>query len=261
MLRLPEPDHRPLQNVALPLVVAQARFSSAHTELDGEMLSRFQFLFEEAGLHTPRVDPLQLNQVIVGPSPEPVMSRTNGYQLISADGECTVTITSDSIALETPSFKSYAENFGPRWHQVVAVATEILSPVTLTRAGLRFVNVLHVPQETTGGEWGRWLHPPLVAALYDAWLSEGTLAFSQQIQLDLGGGVRCGMRSGPVERGKYLLDLDNYLESGAIWSLDRVMQEFDSLNSRGVAAFQAMISTEMLEVLRGEYVGKDGTDE
>ena len=111
MLRLPEPDHRPLQNVALPLVVAQARFSSVHAELDREMLSRFQFLFEEAGLHTPRVNPLQMNQVIVGPTPEPVMSRTNGYQLVSANGEWTVTITSDSIALETPAFHELRREF------------------------------------------------------------------------------------------------------------------------------------------------------
>ena len=133
--------------------------------------------------------------------------------------------------------------------------------MTLTRAGLRFVNVLHVPQEAADGAWARWLHPPLVAALDDAWLSDGTLAFSQQLQLDLGNGVRCGMRSGPVEDGNYLLDLDNYRESGSIWSLGGVMKEFDSLNSRGVAAFQAMISAEMLGVLRGEYVGRDGTDE
>lgn len=261
MLKLPEPDHRPLQNVALPLVVAQARFSSVHVELDREMLSRFQFLFDGAGLHTPRVNPLQLNQVIVGPSPEPVMSRTNGYQLVSVDGEWTVTITSDSIALETPAFTSYAENFRPWWYQVVAAATEIITPVTLTRAGLRFVNVLHVPQEAAGDAWARWLHPSLVAALDDAWLSDGTLAISQQLQLDLGDGVRCGMRSGPVEDGNYLLDLDNYLESESIWSLGGVMKEFDSLNSCGVAAFQAMISAEMLGVLRGEYVGKDGTNE
>ncbi|GAA4885064.1 hypothetical protein GCM10025788_26460 [Serinicoccus chungangensis] len=105
------------------------------------------------------------------------------------------------------------------------------------------------------------MRPSLVAVLDDVWLSEGMLAFSQQLQLDIGDGFRCGLRSGPTDDGNYLLDLDNYGESGALWTLERVMDEFDKLNARGVAVFQSMISAEMLGNLRGDEVPEGGQDE
>src|SRR5689334_3381857 len=116
MLNLPQPDHTPLDQPSLPLVVAQARLSSPTQEISQEVVSDFQARLRERGLDLPRVASIATSDIVVGvvgPAAPMTPVTTKGFQLTTEDGSWLVTLTPDSVAVETPAFRSFAEQFGP----------------------------------------------------------------------------------------------------------------------------------------------------
>jgi uncharacterized protein (TIGR04255 family) len=195
-----------------------------------------------------------------------------GYQLASEDGSWLVTLTPESVALETPAFRSFAGQFGPLLGQVLAAATTAMDPVTCTRAGLRFVNLLLPP--VAGSAWSRWVRPSLVAAHSDEFLAPGLTSASGQLLLEVAPRYRSTVRTGPADadgEAAFVLDLDTYTEPSSIWSPEQVAALFERLNGYGVALFQSLVTPEMLmhltaasqpgEVPEGGAAGVRSTEE
>lgn len=263
MLNLPQADHTPLESPALPLVVAQARYAGVRAEVTAEIVSAVQARLRDLlGVQLSRVAPLISTDIVIGPgvAPPPQVSM-HGMQLSAEDGQWQATVTQEWVSLETPSFRSYAEDFKPVWTALLAVVSEALSPVTVMRAGLRFVNVLKPPVELAAGapvamcSWDRWVRGSLAGPASDDWLRAGLLAYSQQMLVEVGPGMRSGVRTGPLEnedRPAFLLDIDTFSEPQAVWADDEVVGLFEQLNGCGVALFQELVTPEMLDHLRGD---------
>ena len=251
MLNLPPADHSPLDQPPLPLVVAQARFSSPVQEITQDVVARFQAGLHEAGFDFGRVVSVEMGDIIIGPGARPTSSdRLSGVQLTSQDGAWMVTLMPGSVSLETPSFSSFSGQFGPLLGHVLRLATDVVGPVILTRAGLRFVNVLRRP-EVEGG-WSRWVRPSLVAAHSDELIGAGLVSQSQQLLFDVAAGIKRAVRAGGAEiDGKegFLLDIDTFSEPASLWLLGNAIAVFDDLNRSGVALFQALVTPEMLSHL------------
>lgn len=263
MLNLPRADHTPLRHPPLPLVVAQARFASPIAEVTLELTSRFQARLRELGHDFSQAKAVAGGEVVIAPGVAPTAtSRMLGFQLSPPDGSWIVTLMPDAVSLETPSFESFETQFGPLLGSVLELAAELAGPVTLHRAGLRFVNVLRRPDLTDEGPWSRWVHPTLVAPTLDDVLGPGLVSQGQQLVFEPAEGVRSTVRTGEgVENGEeaFLLDIDTYVEPNVLWSIEDVRERFGVLNEHGVALFQALISAEMLAHLRNGDAASDGT--
>lgn len=262
MLKLRQADHSPLRSPALPLVVAQARYSGVRAEVTADVVSAVQTrLRDEAGVVLSRVAPLVSTDIVIGPGvAAPPQVSQHGMQLSAENGQWQATVTPEWVSLETPSFRSYAQDFRPVWTELLGAVSTALAPVTVMRAGLRFVNVLKPPVELAEGApvavcgWDRWVRRSLAGPAGDEWLRVGVLAYSQQMLVESGPGVRSGVRSGPVEnedRPAFLLDIDTFSEPQVVWAVDEVVALFERLNGCGVALFQELVTPEMLNHLRG----------
>lgn len=248
MLNLPPADHTPLHHPPLPLVVAQARFSSPVQEVTQDLVARLQRGLLEAGYHFDRVASVEMSEVFLGPGQRPASSdRVTGVQLTSHDRSWMVTLMPASVSLETPSFSSFAGQFGPLLGHVLRLVTDVVRPLTLTRAGLRFVNVLRRPDDAGG--WERWVRSFLLAAHNDDLIGMGVVSQSQQLLLDVATGVRSAVQAGSAEIDGdegFLLDIDTFTEPSTLWALEDVMFGFELLNRSGVALFQVLVTPEML---------------
>lgn len=260
MLTLRPADHTPLRHPPLPLVVAQARFAAREgVEISNEVAARFQATLREAGPDFNRVVPVQTGDIVFGPGVQPATSTSNGFQFVPDDQSWIVTLMPDSVSLETPSFASFAEQFGPILDAVLQATAAVVTPVSLTRAGLRFVNVLKSPDGRA--DWSRWLRPALVAPHVDDLLATGIVNHSQQLVLDVAPGVRSAVRTGPAKAGDedaFLLDIDTFAEPASLWVTTAVIELFGNLNANGVALFQSLITADMFAHLKGgQEVGLD----
>lgn len=248
MLNLPQADHRLLQNAVLPLVVAQVRFAGTSHTVSGKALELLQRRVREAGLDLPSVNQIQGADVVFGPGGASASSGTTGFQLTNDDG-WTVSITNDWVTLETASFAGYSAAFGPILTHVLRAAAEAMDPVAVARLGLRFVNVLSLPH---GRKWTECLHPSVLGALNTPELAVGLAGQTQQLLFNVAEGVSSAVRTGPQPGGEaYLLDIDTFSEPVSVWNTEQVIDGFATLNSNGVALFQALITPAMLGELRG----------
>lgn len=262
MLELPLPDHTPLSSPALPLVVAQARYAGVRTEITADIVTAVQDrLRTEASMNLDRVGQLTATDIIIGPGVNaPPQTSHPGVQLATSDGTWQATVTQEWVSLETPRFHSYAAGFRLLLGPLLLAVTELLSPVTTVRSGLRFVNVLKPPAKPGGAEehmeretWERWVHHSLAAPAADSWLAAGIETFGAQMLLTVAPGIHSGVRSGPIQddgNPAFLLDIDTFTEPQGVWNCDGVLGQFDNLNESGVALFQKLITPEMLSHLR-----------
>lgn len=248
MLNLPQADHRPLKNAALPLVVAQARFAGAAHRVSGHALEVLQNRMREAGLDLPSVNPIQAADLVLGPGGASATNSITGFQLTNED-RWTVSLTNEWVTLETAAFTGYQAEFGPMLANVLHAAAEAMEPVAVARLGLRFVNVLAAP---SGSDWTKWLHPAVLGAITAPELAPGLVGQSQQLLFHVAAGVSSAVRTGPQPGNTaYLLDIDTFSEPTSVWNVEKVIDGFATLNGHGVALFQALITPAMLNELRG----------
>lgn len=283
MLHLQPADHTPLPAPSLPLVVAQARYTGVRRDVSAEVVKGVQArLRSAAGVSLDRVAEVTSTDIVISPGvAAPSQASQTGVQLTTSDGRWQATVTADWVSLETQSFHSYANEFAPLLGELLAAVAELLEPVTVTRAGLRFVNMLRPPQgdATVSGAgtpmaWGRWIRGSLVGPASDEWLRAGVLSYTQQVLLEVeitaraaastaatGTPLRCGVRSGPVDEqaSAFLLDIDNFAEPQSVWETANVLGLFEDLNECGAALFQQLVTEEMLNHLRGETSGGSAT--
>jgi len=228
--------------------------------LSSEVIARFQASLLGVGYNFNQVTPVQTKEIVFGPGVPPSASVSEtGFQFSPEDKSWIVTLMTDSVAVETPSFHSFAQQFGPLLDEVVAAATLAVSPVSVTRVGLRFVNLLRSPDGPN--DWSRWLRPSLVAPHMDELLRPGILNHNQQLILDIAPEVRSTVRSGLTSRDDedaFLLDIDTFAEPAILWASESVSGWFRQLNDSGVALFQALVSAEMLTHLRYGHDGEPG---
>ncbi len=258
MLNLPAPNRIPLTNAPLPLVVAQARYAAEASSVPADVLESVQSRLRDAGLDCAQVGTVtSADAVSIGPAP--IITSSSGFQLSTLDGAWSVVLLPDSASLETRSFHSFDDQFRPYLHALLRAVTETLRPTLLQRAGLRFVNVLRSP-EPGPAEWPRWVSFAVCAPLQDEVVSAGVRALTQQMALQVTDKVESTVRSGVVEADGepgFLLDIDTYSQPATLWSRADAPGQFDELNERGVAMFQALITTEMLTRLQAPAAGEE----
>lgn len=263
---LPRREPERLRNSPLALVVAQVQFPAIlSVQSDETLLARFQdqvrdkypylFLGQQFGFN---VGPQGVEQL------QQASSRV--YQFADADRQWMVTLTANSIALETRSYTDY-EDFSERLLRVVDSASEVYKIELRQRLGLRYVNEIRHADAQTPEDWVSFINPQLLGPLADTRLSSLISSSYQEasLQLENGGltlrhghfaeGTTVAPPPGdtPKEGGPfYLLDFDAYDDVGRDLD-DHTLDEL--LKSYNHTMFQLLhwgVQEELFDHLKGD---------
>lgn len=146
----------------------------------------------------------------------PIGSRKT-YEFSSSDGEWTVALTRDFVALSTSAYTRW-EEFRERFLVAFQALKEVYRPTDYTRVGLRYQDVIHRNRlGLQGTPWAELLNPRIAGLLMVEGINEkkvNTFTESVEMQLDECGStvkLRHGfaMRPGSAEV-YYLIDSDYY---------------------------------------------------
>lgn len=258
-LDLPEPDDSRLSGSPLELVVCQIRFESRPVVSDGATALAFhQALGGESGQY-PVVEQVegQAVNVTVGPGQVPKAETTalNGWRMRSEDGAWIVSLMPDHVALETKRYTTWAEDFQPRLGTVIDAAAEHVKPTFEQRLGLRYIDRIRELELTTATEWEPFISREFLGPIAHPALAPAIKAAQQQLLLDVGDGVQCLLRNGPLvdeERGvtDYVLDYDIHRQGSRAFAAESIKAAASEFNRTALQLFQASLTDTLLERLR-----------
>lgn len=259
-MKLPEPDHRRLENPELPLVVWQVRFGGGPTDIGPSQKDALQSHLSAGGWDLPQVEEVSSSEFVLSPQGPTETHTSMGWRLGQPDSGWSVVVLPGSVAIETDRFRSFADELMPRLKIMVAALEGSLSPGSIQRIGLRFVNLLTSPRGAASAqEWRPLVHQDYAAAVHSDDLVDGVEVLEQRMRLR-GGDDSIDVRSGLVyesDKWRFLLDIDASTHPRANWSGADVLSISAKLNKHCVSVFQHAISSEMLQALRtGDMEGR-----
>ena len=229
MLNLPPADHTPLHHPPLPLVVAQARFSSPVQEVTQDLVARLQGGLLEAGDHFDRVASVEMSEVFLGLGQRPASSeRVTGVQLTSHDRSWMVTLMPASASLETPSFSELCRAVRASARPCLATGHRRRQAPYSDACGPAVCQCLASSRRCWWME--RWVRSSLLAAHNDDVIGMGVVSQTQQLLFDVATGVRSAVQAGGAEIDGdegFLLDIDTFTEPSTLWALEDVMSGFE----------------------------------
>jgi uncharacterized protein (TIGR04255 family) len=257
-IALPEPDRTRLERSPLELVVCQVRHERRLVVGDvASALAIHQALGGPAGLYESidEVSGAEMNVVMGFGAPNVHETKTSGWRLTSSDGSWVVTLMSDSFALETSAYTTWDGEFAPRLDDLVDAVSAHIQPALEQRIGLRYVDRIEELRVTELAAWQRYLRHEMLGLVLHSELGPRVRTYQQQLVIDLGEGVKAGLRHGPViEQGReeiaYQLDYDIFRQGGRPFDASGVKAAAERFNTYALQLFQATISDELLEELR-----------
>lgn len=143
------------------------------------------------------------------------------HQFLSTDGNWSVNLTRDFIALTTPNYTRW-EDFAAKLDQVLAAFIEVYNPAFFERVGLRYINAFS--RQALGIEdipFNQLIQPAYLGLLGDDDINERSFARStQDVEVTIPGGCRLKLHAGPgmVKKNnvedkevKFILDNDIFM--------------------------------------------------
>ncbi len=258
------PQHEPvdLERSPIALAVAQLRFPTVlSVNTDEKLIATYQ---DKIRRRYPYFLPGQQFDFILGPqgiAQQPTAAPT--WQFKDAEQNWTITVTANSVALETRRYTSISE-FAHRIAEVVSAAKEAFEVVVQERVGLRYVNEIRHPEVKKPSDWRRFMNPALLGPLSDNAVSSSVESTMQELRLSVPNGsliVRHGAAQGTIvapEPGMtaptsefYLLDLDAYDERGKQLDVDTLVGLVKGYNRTIYSLFRWGMNDQLFEYLRG----------
>lgn len=263
---LPQPEPERLKKSPLALAVAQVQFPAILSiQTDDARLARFQ---DEIRDKYPYLFLGQQFGFSVGPQGvEQQQVAAKVYQFADASRDWSVTLTTNSIALEARNYTHY-EDFSERVLRIVDAASKVYRIDFRERLGLRYVNEIRHPNVSTPADWASLINPELLGPLANKGLSS-LIDFSyQEAGLQLSNG-RLTLRHGHFAQGTtvapppgampqeqddpfYLLDFDAFDEQGRDLDRHTLEELFRSYNHTMFQLLHWGVQKELYDYLKGE---------
>lgn len=258
------PQHEPvdLERSPIALAVIQLRFPEVlSVNSDEKLIAAYQ---DKIRGRYPYFLPGQQFDFIFGPqgiAQQPAAART--WQFKDADQNWTITVTANSVALETRRYTNISE-FTNRMAEVVSAVKETFEVVVQERVGVRYVNEIRHPEVEKPSDWRRFMNPALLGPLSDDAVSSSVESTMQELRLSVPNGsllVRHGAAQGTIvapEPGMiaptgefYLLDLDAYDERGQQLDVGPLVGLIRGYNRIIYSLFRWGMNDQLFEYLRG----------
>jgi uncharacterized protein (TIGR04255 family) len=261
VLSLPAPDRRELLRSPLVLTVCQVRYEQTLALADPRIALAVQETLGGVSGPYPRMDQLkapsfQFSVSAEGAAESRPMSGVGGWRLQSDDGAWTVTIMTDSLALETSRYKTWEADFGPRMGQVIEAVASATSLVLEERLGLRYVDRLTGLEIEDSADWAKYVDTNVLGVLRHPVLGPAVSTSQQQVDLNLGGDVRCILRHGQPEdtddndTRSYVLDFDVYRQAARPFDVEGIKQAIETFSDAALQLFHACLNPSYLRWLR-----------
>lgn len=259
---LPQYEPVDLERSPIALAVVQLRFPTVLSiQSDEKLIATYQ---DKIRRRYPSFFPGQQFDFVFGPegiAQPPTAART--WQFKDTEQNWTITVTSNSVALETRRYTSVSE-FADRMAEVTSAAKEAFEVDVQERVGLRYVNEIRHPEIKKPSDWRRFMNPTLLGPLSDDAISSNLESTMQELRLSISNGsliVRHGAAQGTTvapELGMaaptgefYLLDLDAYDEQGKQLDVDDLVRLVRGYNRTIYSLLRWGMNNQLFEYLRG----------
>jgi uncharacterized protein (TIGR04255 family) len=251
-------EHHHLPGSPLTLVVCQIRFDATPAATDSAtILAVHEGLGGKEGrypvLERAQAAPLLPQQVAEMPVVIPQIPF--GWRYKSQDGTWIVSIFPDSVSLETTTgYTSWAEDFRARLVELVGAISKHISPAMVQRVGLRYIDQISRPQVDTPSDWAPYISPEVLGPLLHPAFGDAITRAQQQLDLDIGEGVRCGLRHGffpdqaNAGRLTYILDTDVFRDEIRRYDDNQIMDDANRFHNVALGLFRAVITPDLMTI-------------
>ena len=251
-------EHHQLPGSPLTLVVCQVRYVATPAASDpATILTIHERLGGRDGrypvLEQVQVTPPALPQAPGVPVAMPQVSV--GWRFKSDDGTWIVSVLPDAFALETTTgYTSWTKDFRARLVQITDAVFEHVSPAMVQRIGLRYIDQITRPKIGKPVDWAPYIVPELLGPVLHPGFGEAITGAQQQLELDIGDGVRCGLRHGFLRDAQsgdqltYVLDTDVFRDGTRRYDNGQILADADRFHDVALALFRASITPDLMKV-------------
>jgi len=195
---------------------------------------------------------------IVGQITPQAAAPDNTYIFTTSDSTWSVQVAKDSLSLTTTAYVRW-EDFKLRWEFLLDHFWESYGPVSPTRIGLRYQDIIDRDTHRLGdAPWSHWIKPPVLGVLADASCVDveqhqavTVLPLEEQSGHLL---LRTGLISNAqTQQLAYLIDSDFYAEFSASPTLEpnpiSILARLDRFNAEAGGLFRWCITDELHSAL------------
>lgn len=176
------------------------------------------------------------------------------YRFRTHAKDWTVSVGPSALALETTAYRGF-DDFIARWERVAQAAVETLDIQHQDRLGLRYVNELAAPRHARRDDLLALVTPELVGPVGAHERTQQLLKAWQELRFEQDDGV-CTMQHGYAQRPDdgwaYVLDFDNYDETGRDIELETQMRTLAQYNHRTFELFQWAVNPQQFAAFEPE---------
>ena len=150
------------------------------------------------------------------------------YLISSKQRDWTINLRAMSFAVETSKYKDFEDFFG-KFNGLLSKASDLIDSDFFTRVGLRYINVINIPDTKPDG----WIRPELIGALSSGVLGDVKTKVSVvQGALENGGEYVLRQKMQPDSSGglEYYLDYDYFKNDVEFKELEGLIRYFHDLN-------------------------------
>lgn len=261
-MTLPALDDRPLGRSPLAVVVFQVKYEQNLSVGAGDTGLRVHEQLGGPDGRYVRVEPVQMANSAIQVSPlglsqlpsSSVPSR--GFRMTNENGTLILSLMPEFASVETTAYGAWKDDFRERIREFLDALAQHLNPRVEERIGLRYVNRITEPEVSIPSDFQGILSDGLLGAVANEFWGPGVTGSQQQLELDVGDGIRCVLRHGTLPRSTgiglegYLLDIDTFRAQPRRFGLDSIMQACDKLNEAALGIFQESLAKGYLDRLR-----------
>jgi uncharacterized protein (TIGR04255 family) len=260
-LSLPTPDASLLKRAPLELVVCQLSFAPVPQVSEQPTVLAVHEALGGAGGQYPRLEQTQNQTAQVQVASSAFQVETNllqGWRLRSENGDWTVVLMPDHVALGTTAYTTWTNDFRPRLHAVLDAVAAHVGPVIEQRLGLRYVDRITHPSVKSPQDWQGLVISELLGLVAHPNFGPVITTAFQQLDLVLGDGVGTTLRQGPVspqsggDAASYILDIDVFRDQSRGLDLEGIKAAADHFNTVALQIFQQAITPTLLATFREE---------
>lgn len=240
-----------LENPPLKLVLCQMRFPHRVGLSDSELRP----VQKAVEADYPDTEIGNLAGLTLGPTGMSAGEPERIFHFRSHGGAWTVTVTANSLSLETNAYVDF-KDFLERWHNVATVVCGALDVSRQDRIGLRYVDELPCPPNPGKSDLEKILIPALVGPVGANEHVESLVASMNELRFAQSPGA-CTLRHGLVQKADesfaYILDIDSYDESSADVNLEDQAKRLAVFNERAYSLFEWAVEPDFFKTF-GEGV-------